>query len=126
MAPESLSRLRLRVGYVSALLAVLLVTLHLMSHAVQNSATLSKLYIPLLIVSVAGLTILLALVGLNLYRLLAAYRQSRPGARLTTRMVGLFVTLSLIPVMVVFYYSMQFLQQGIDSWFGVEIDTAMR
>lgn len=125
MVPGSLNRLRLRVGYVSVLLAILLVTLHLMSHAVQNSATLSRLYIPLLVISAIGLLILLWLVGLNLFRLYRAYRIKQPGARLTVRMVRLFIALSLVPVVVVFYYSMQFLQQGIDSWFDIEIDTAM-
>ncbi|KHF24103.1 signal transduction histidine kinase [Solemya velum gill symbiont] len=125
MVAESINRLKLRAAYAGFLMLVLLVTLHLMSNAVQNSATLSKLYIPLLIVSVSGLFILLGLVFLNLYRLFRSYRNGVPGARMTVRMVSFFTTLSLIPVLVVFYYSMQFLRQGIDSWFDIEIETIM-
>jgi nitrogen fixation/metabolism regulation signal transduction histidine kinase len=40
-------------------------------------------------------------------------------------MVSLFVVLALAPAVIVFYFSMQFLHQGIDSWFNVEIDRAM-
>lgn len=107
------------------LLAALLITLHLMSSAVQNSVTLSKLYVPLLIINSVGLLILVVLIGISLMRLLDAYRKNRPGARLTLRMVVLFVLLSLLPVGVVYFYSMQFLLRGIDSWFDVEIDKAM-
>jgi PAS domain S-box-containing protein len=107
------------------LLSALLFSLHLMSNAVQNSATLSRLYVPLLILNSAGLLILVFLIGISLKRLLLAYRKNRPGARLTLRMVILFTLLSLLPVGVVYFYSMQFLLRGIDSWFDVEIDKAM-
>ena len=107
------------------LLSAMLISLHLMSSAVQNSATLSKLYVPLLVFNSFGLLILVILIGISLRRLLFAYRQNRPGARLTLRMVILFTLLSLLPVGVVYFYSMQFLLRGIDSWFDVEIDKAM-
>ena len=40
-------------------------------------------------------------------------------------MVSLFVLLALVPATIVFYFSMQFLHRGIDSWFNVDIDQAM-
>jgi nitrogen fixation/metabolism regulation signal transduction histidine kinase len=107
------------------LLTPLLVSLHLMSSAVQNSATLSRLFVPLLLLNVAGLAILLALIVANLVALVRQYRQRVPGARLTARMVVILAALSLPPVLVVHYYSLQFLRQGIDSWFDVQIDEAM-
>jgi nitrogen fixation/metabolism regulation signal transduction histidine kinase len=108
------------------LLASLLTVLHLMSSAVQNSATLSRLFIPLLVLSVAGLVLLLALVTYNLVRLGLQSRRREAGSRLTGRMVAMFVVLSLLPVSVVYYYSLVFLLRGIDSWFDVQIDEAMQ
>ncbi|MGD8677763.1 MAG: ATP-binding protein [Chromatiales bacterium] len=125
MAPKPLKYIGSRMILALLLLSALLVSLHLMSNAVQNSATLSKLYVPLLIFNSFGLLILVILIGISLKRLLLAYRQNRPGARLTLRMVILFTLLSLLPVGVVYFYSMQFLLRGIDSWFDVEIDKAM-
>ena len=125
MAPKPLKYVGSRMILALLLLSALLVSLHLMSNAVQNSATLSKLYVPLLIFNSFGLLILVILIGISLKRLLLAYRQNRPGARLTLRMVILFTLLSLLPVGVVYFYSMQFLLRGIDSWFDVEIDKAM-
>jgi PAS domain S-box-containing protein len=125
MAIKSVKYIGTRMLLALLLLSALLVSLHLMSSAVQNSATLSKLYVPLLIFNSFGLLILVILIGISLRRLLLAYRQNRPGARLTLRMVILFTLLSLLPVGVVYFYSMQFLLRGIDSWFDVEIDKAM-
>ena len=65
------------------------------------------------------------LVGANIYSLARQLKKREAGSRLTTRMVSLFVVLALAPAAIVFYFSMQFLHQGIDSWFNVEIDRAM-
>lgn len=103
----------------------LLVSLHLMSSAVQNSDDLSKLFIQLLVFNVLGLFIILVLIVINLVRLVGQYRRQEPGSRLTVRMVLVFLMLSLPPVSVVYYYSLEFLHQGIDSWFDVQIDSAL-
>jgi nitrogen fixation/metabolism regulation signal transduction histidine kinase len=103
----------------------LLISLHLMSNAVQNTNELSRLFIPLLIFNIVGLFLLLTLIVINLVRLIGQYRRREPGSRLTMRMVLVFLMLSLPPVSVVYYYSLQFLHQGIDSWFDVQIDSAL-
>jgi len=110
---------------VAALLALLLISLDLMSSAVQNTAEMNRLFVPLLLFILIGLVVLLALVTINLFQLLSRYRRRVTGSRLTLRMVALFVSLALAPVSIVFYYSQQFLLRGIDSWFNVEIDRAM-
>jgi len=103
----------------------LLVSLHLMSNAIQNTNELSRLFIPLLIFNIFGLFLLLTLIVMNLVKMIGQYRRREPGSRLTMRMVLVFLILSLPPVSVVYYYSMQFLHQGIDSWFDVKIDSAL-
>jgi nitrogen fixation/metabolism regulation signal transduction histidine kinase len=108
-----------------ALLVPLLASLHLMSGAVQNSIELGRLYVPLLLFSIFGLVILVVLIAFQLVRLLRQYRRREAGSRLTARMVLLFVALSAAPLSVVYYYSLGFLMQGIDSWFDVQIDEAM-
>lgn len=103
----------------------LLISLHFMSNAVQNTDDMSRYFIPLLIFNIAGLIILLVLIMINLLKLIGRYRRREPGSRLTIRMVLMFISLSLPPVGVVYYYSLQFLHQGIDSWFDVKIDNAL-
>ncbi len=125
MAPSTLSRLRLGGLSVGLLLVLLLVSLHLMSSAVQNSAELSRYFVPLLIFNLAGMFVLFVLITYNSIRLIRQYLRHSAGSRLTLRMVLIFTFIALTPVGVVYYYSFSFLQGGIDSWFDVEIDQAM-
>ncbi len=127
MAPRSLTSLR-HPGTlaVAVLLLGLLVALHLMSSAVQNSETLSQVFVPLLWLVMFGLLVLALMVAVNAVKLVLAWRRGITGSRLTARIVVLFALISLLPVGVVYYYSLGFLLRGIDSWFDVEIDGAMR
>jgi nitrogen fixation/metabolism regulation signal transduction histidine kinase len=125
MAPSTLSRLRLGGISVGLLLILLLVTLHLMSSAVQNSAELSRYFMPLLVINLAGMVVLIGLITYNSIRLIRQYLRHSAGSRLTLRMVAIFIFISLTPVGVVYFYSFSFLQGGIDSWFDVRIDQAM-
>jgi PAS domain S-box-containing protein len=125
MATSTLSRLRIGGLSVAALLILLLVTLHLMSSAVQNSAELSRYFLPLLLINLAGMVVLIGLITYNSIRLIRQYLRHSAGSRLTLRMVAIFIVIALIPVGVVYYYSFSFLQGGIDSWFDVRIDQAM-
>ncbi|MES9936350.1 MAG: two-component sensor histidine kinase, partial [Sedimenticola sp.] len=125
MAPGPLKRFTASALPAVLLLALVLLSLHLMSSAVQNAEQLSRLFIPLLIASVLGLGALVIVVGVNIGQLVIRYRRHASGSHLTLRMVVVFIILSLAPVAVVYYYSQQFLQHGIDSWFDVKIDQAM-
>ncbi len=126
MATTTVTLLRREAWLVILLLALVLASLDLMSNAVQNSAELSRLFVPLLFASVSGLAILVLLIAFHLVRLVVQYRREAAGSRLTVRMVMIFMVLSLAPVSVVYYYSLNFLLQGIDSWFDVQIDQAMQ
>ena len=107
------------------LFALLLTVLVLMSDATENSTQFGRLYSWLLLSSATGLLLLTLLIGHHLYRLLVRYQSGEPGSRLTLRLVVLFVVISMAPVAVVYYFSLQFLQKGIDSWFDVEVDKGL-
>ena len=111
--------------FIIILFGMILLSLQLMSSATQESSELSAMYSWLLLVNTLGSVVLLGLVGANIYSMIRQLRKREAGSRLTTRMVSLFVLLALAPAAIVFYFSMQFLHQGIDSWFNVEIDRAM-
>lgn len=108
-----------------ALFLLLLVSLTLMSNATHNSEQFGRLYSLLLVTNALGLVVLLGLIGINLYWMLRQYRRRAPGARLTARLVLLFGVLAVVPVSLVFYFSLQFLQRGIDSWFDVQIEASL-
>lgn len=111
--------------FILILFGLILASLQLMSSATQESSQLSAMYSWLLIINALGSVILLGLVCANIYSLTKQLKKREAGSRLTTRMISLFVLLALAPAIIVFYFSMQFLHQGFDSWFNVEIDRAM-
>ncbi|GMT39931.1 MAG: two-component sensor histidine kinase [bacterium] len=114
-------------GPASALILslILLAALLLLSIAAQNSAQLSELYAPLLVINLVGIFILLVLNLSSIYKLIKQVRAKVIGSRLTLRMVGMFTLLAFLPLSVVYYISIQFLSHGIDSWFDVRIEQAM-
>jgi nitrogen fixation/metabolism regulation signal transduction histidine kinase len=107
------------------LFVLLLVSLSLMSDATNNSERFGQLYSWLLLINALGLIVLIGLIGSNLYWLVSQHRARAPGAQLTTRLVVTFVILAGVPIAVVYYFSLQYLQRGIDSWFDVQIEQAL-
>ena len=107
------------------LFGFILLSLQLMSSSTQESSELSEMHSWLLVINTLGSITLLMLVVVNAYSLVRELKKKEAGSRLTTRMISLFVLLALAPAAIVFYFSVQFLHQGIDSWFNVEIDRAM-
>ena len=120
-----MERLGRGAGPIAALGLVLLGSAYLMSNATQDSARFGELYSVLLAINAAALIGLGVLIARNLYQLLRQARERRPGAKLTVRMVVVFVVLSVTPVTIVYYFSLQFLHRGIDSWFDVRIEAAL-
>ncbi len=116
---------RFGVRAVVLLMLLLLFALHFLSGAILGSESLSRWFVPLLVFVVMGLLVLSAVVTWNLFLLLRDYWRNKAGARLMARLVILFVVLGVAPAGIVYYYSLQFLMRGIDSWFDVQIDSAM-
>jgi len=101
------------------------VAVFLLSLTAQNSNDFARLQDVIVAINIAGIFLLFTLLAGNLARLWRDYRTHVPGARLKARLVGMFVTLAVLPLIVVFYFSLQFINRGIDSWFNVEVEEGM-
>ena len=97
----------------------------MMSDALQNSNRFGELYSGLLVFNTIGLLVLAILIGLNLRRLVRQLHNKIPGSRMTIRMVATFSLLSIIPVLILYYFSLDFLHRGIDSWFDLRVEQAL-
>jgi nitrogen fixation/metabolism regulation signal transduction histidine kinase len=123
---ESRTIKRAAIGMLGAIgVGLALVALFLLGQTAQNSADFDRLHIVILLINVAGVVVLFALLVGNLARLLRDYRNNVPGSKLKARMVGMFVGLAVLPLLVVFYFSMQFINRGIDTWFNVEVEAGL-
>ena len=101
------------------------VALFLLTQTVQKSDDFDRLQDVILAINLAGGVLLVAFLIGNLARLARDYRRNVPGAKLKARMVGMFVGLAVLPLLVVFYFSMQFINRGIDSWFNVQVEEGL-
>ncbi len=107
-----------------ALTLLLLTSLILLSDVTHDAARFGELYGVLLGINALGLTLFVVLIALQIRRLYLDLREHRPGARLRARLLALFVALALVPALVVFVFSRDFLRWGIDSWFDLRIERA--
>lgn len=125
MAIKALKKLFSGVRPIVALFFLLLASLGLMSDATHSSTVFGKLYTLLLIINALAIILLVGLILKNIYLLVLSLRNRVTGSKLTARLVILFVLLSVTPVSVVYYFSLDFLQRGIDSWFDVRVENAL-
>lgn len=107
------------------LFVFMLLSLLMMSNALQDSSHFSRFYLVLLIFNILGILCLLVLITLNLLRLIRQLRDRIPGTRMTIRMVGMFTLLSVTPVLIVYYFSLDYLNRGIDNWFDLRVEQAL-
>ena len=71
------------------------------------------------------LILLIFLVFRNLVKLLYARRRKVMGARLRSRLVMAFVALSLLPTIILFFFSINFITNSIEFWFTVPVEQAL-
>ena len=103
----------------------MLSSLLMMSKTLQNSELFDRFYLGLLLFNTLGLVSLSILIVLNLKRLIRQLKNRVIGSRMTVRIVILFSLLSVTPVLVVYYFSLDFLHRGIDSWFDLRVEQAL-
>lgn len=92
----------------------------------SNNTEFFEAHFPLLItlngLIATGLFLVLMLLVLRLYR---RYRAKVFGSRLMLRMSVAFALMGLLPGLVLYVISVQFLAKSIDSWFDVRVDGAL-
>ena len=77
-------------------------------------------------INVILLLLLLFLTVRNLVKLLFERKKSIMGARLRTKLVLAFVTLSLLPTIILFFVSVQFISSSIEYWFNLQIERSLK
>ena len=101
------------------------ILLFLLASAAENSDFFDRHYPLLLGLNVLMAGALLVLVMLLLTRLYRRYRAGKFGSRLMTRLVLLFGLIGILPGMVIYLVSVQFVSRSIESWFDVRVESAL-
>jgi nitrogen fixation/metabolism regulation signal transduction histidine kinase len=113
-----------RVAYIAALVfgtLLWLTVLLLFSQVAQNSEEFARLQPWILLINIGGIAVLLLLIIGNFIGLIRDYRHHVPGARLKARMMIMLVVLTVLPLLIVYTFAVQFINRGIDSWFDVDV-----
>ena len=71
------------------------------------------------------LILLIFLVFRNLVKLLYDRKRKVMGAKLRTRLVVAFISLTLLPTIVLFFFSINFITNSIEFWFDVPVEHAL-
>ncbi len=86
----------------------------------------SILFFFLININVILLLLLLFLLGRNLVKLLFERKKGIIGAKLRTKLVLAFLTLSLLPTIILFFVSVQFISSSIEYWFDLQIEQSLK
>jgi nitrogen fixation/metabolism regulation signal transduction histidine kinase len=101
------------------------VALYLLSNASGDAAAFSQYYTLLLGLNGALAACLLALVLYQLWNLRRKLKARVFGSKLTLRLLLMFALMAVLPGVLVYGVSVQFLGKSIETWFDVRVDNAL-
>jgi len=125
MAAQSFLIRILRIAPLAAVAGLLLVALFLVAGVERETNQVSRASLAILVTTVIAMLVLLAAIGRRLAKLVQEVRAAAPGARLRMRLVAIFVALALPPVVIVYLFSVEFLDNTIDGWFDTGAEPAL-
>jgi PAS domain S-box-containing protein len=99
--------------------------LYLLSSASANTDLFSHSYSVLLAMTAVLALALAGLVASQIWQLRSKLRQQVYGAKLTLRLVKIFSVIAILPGLLVYAVSVQFLGKSIESWFDVRVEKAL-
>lgn len=109
--------------FISALLGSFL--LYLLSSASANTELFSRnYYVPLALAGILALY-LTVLVAYQLWQLRGKLKAQVFGAKLTLRLTLFFILIAILPGLLVYAVSVQFLDKSIESWFDLRVEKAL-
>ncbi len=130
--PPHMRPLRLRISrpwalglgavFVSGVTVVLLLLLTLSTrHSYFDDSHFQRL----VLINGAVALVLLLLIGLLLWRLVSRWRRQRFGSRLLVKLAAIFALVGLLPGVLIYTVSYQFVSRSIETWFDVRVESAL-
>jgi nitrogen fixation/metabolism regulation signal transduction histidine kinase len=126
MNPQTSQALRWTVGAgVSAMVAIGLVLLFLLTQATDNRALYEENYARLFFLNVVVAIALILVIGWIALRLASRVRRGRFGSRLLVKLAAVFALAGFAPGLLIYVVSYQFVSRSIESWFDVKVEGAL-
>ncbi|MDP1956107.1 MAG: ATP-binding protein [Polaromonas sp.] len=110
---------------VGTMAALGLVLLFLLTQATGNRELYERNYVLLFGLNVAVAGLLLLVIGWIVLRLFLRLRKGKFGSRLLVKLAAIFALVGLLPGMMIYVVSYQFVSRSIESWFDVKVEGAL-
>ena len=115
------------------IIAILILLVALISYATSKASNfganfpISNTLMMFILININMMTLLalIMLVFRNLAKLYFDRRKKAMGSKLRVKLVVAFITLTLVPTVVLFYFSMQFISNSIAYWFNAPVEQAL-
>ena len=126
LAPRTSRARRYTIGVVAALFVALgLVLMFMLAQATNNRDLYERNYawlftVNVVVAAVLGLVILWAVI-----RLSVRLRKGKFGSRLLVKLAAIFALVGVIPGVLIYVVSYQFVTRSIESWFDVKVESAL-
>ncbi len=102
--------------------AIGLLLLFLLTQATNNRVLYERHFTWLLWVNVLVAGLLLAALAWGALRLAVRLRRGRFGARLLVKLAAVFAMVGVVPGLLIYVVSYQFVSRSIESWFDVKVE----
>ncbi len=102
-----------------------LVLAFLLSIATNNPNLYERHYVWLFWVNVMVAAVLVLVIGAAGVRLLVRVRRGKFGSRLLLKLAAIFALVGVVPGVLIYTVSYQFVSRSIESWFDIKVETAL-
>ena len=117
---------RWAIGVAAAVIAGLsLVLLFLLTQATNNRELYERNYERLFTLNIVVASALLLVIGWTAVRLLMRLRRGKFGSRLLVKLAAIFALVGVVPGVLIYVVSYQFVSRSIESWFDVKVEGAL-
>ncbi len=102
-----------------------MVLMFMLTTATDNRALYEVNYTRLLVINVVVALVLLLVIVWAMLRLVARFRRKKFGSQLLAKIAGVFALVGLLPGLLIYGVSYQFVSRSIESWFDVRVESAL-
>ncbi len=125
MVAQLIRRLANSLWLMVALFVFLVCALYFVANTGEHLDSFGQSYHWLMLLTATALALIGVLILASVWRLIVDLQQHVSGSRLTLKLVIMLVVMALMPMALVYSFSIKFLRSNIDSWFDVEVERAL-
>ena len=112
-------------GAIGLLVGIGLILVFLLAQATNNRLLYERYYTRLFAINVTVAALLAMVIGWGIYRLLMRLRRGKFGSRLLIKLAAIFGLVGVLPGLIIYVVSYQFVSRSIESWFDVRVEGAL-